>query len=85
MQEANNYYMHAHIHRCMGTKTISITDEAYEILKSRKEKGESFSDVVRRTLGTKITDYAGILPTESAKELKKRTEEGRARSRKRHK
>jgi len=31
----------------MGTKTISLADDAYERLKERKREGESFSDVVR--------------------------------------
>lgn len=32
----------------MGSKTISLSEEAYERLKSRKHEGESFSDVVNR-------------------------------------
>lgn len=32
----------------MGTKTISIMDEAYESLKKEKEADESFSDVILR-------------------------------------
>ena len=32
----------------VGTKTISIDDEAYNRLKSQKEKNESFSDVVKK-------------------------------------
>jgi len=33
---------------CMGTKTINLMDDAYEMLKRAKRKDESFSDVVRR-------------------------------------
>ena len=36
----------------MATKTITIMDEAYYLLKSRKMKNESFSDVIRRELKT---------------------------------
>ena len=32
------------------TKIISLSDEAYQILKDSKRPGESFSDVVLRTL-----------------------------------
>jgi len=32
----------------METKTIALEREAYELLKRRKRKGESFSDVVKR-------------------------------------
>lgn len=39
------------MHRCMGTKTISLEDSAYGKLKAAKRPGESFSDVVHRLLG----------------------------------
>ncbi|MFC6965119.1 antitoxin VapB family protein [Halocatena marina] len=35
----------------MGTKNISLTDEAYETLKARKREGESFTEVILRELG----------------------------------
>ena len=36
---------------CMGTKTISLRDEAYERLRrARKSPSESFSDVVMRAV-----------------------------------
>jgi predicted CopG family antitoxin len=39
--------MYIHIHDTMSTKTISITDEAYQKLKILKSsKKESFSDVI---------------------------------------
>jgi predicted CopG family antitoxin len=33
----------------MGSTTITISDEAFKILKVQKSKGESFSDVILRT------------------------------------
>ncbi len=35
------------------TKTISLSDEAYNLLKSVKRKNESFSDVIKRLVGSK--------------------------------
>ncbi len=35
------------------TKTISLSDEAYNLLKSVKRKDESFSDVIKRLIGQK--------------------------------
>jgi len=35
--------------RDMGSTTITISDEAYRILKAQKKEGESFSDVILRT------------------------------------
>ena len=32
------------------TKTISLTDEAYNLLKNMKLKGESFSDTIKRLI-----------------------------------
>lgn len=32
----------------MGTKTISLSEEAYNRLKAAKREGKSFSDVVNR-------------------------------------
>ena len=45
----------------MGTKTISIMDDAYEILVRNKHNNESFSDVIRRSFKktSNIMDFAG--------------------------
>ncbi|OGD48201.1 hypothetical protein A3K69_02140 [Candidatus Bathyarchaeota archaeon RBG_16_57_9] len=35
----------------MGTTTISLSDEAYKVLKAEKKEGESFSDLILRKFG----------------------------------
>jgi Uncharacterized conserved protein len=60
--DANCIYMHMHIVYCM-TKVISLSEKAYETLKSLKKPGESFSDVVIR-VGSKekkksLLEFAG--------------------------
>lgn len=61
----------------MGTKTISLADDAYEKLKAHKREGESFSDVVRRLAGgATLAEYHGVLTEETAANLE-RSVEGR--------
>ncbi len=35
----------------MGHRTISVTDEAYKVLKAEKGEGESFSELILRKFG----------------------------------
>lgn len=37
------------------TKTISLSDDAYCLLKKHKRRGESFSDAVRRLVASRST------------------------------
>jgi predicted CopG family antitoxin len=68
----------------MATKTISITEEAYERLKSKKKGNESFTEVILRMTNKKsILDFAGILTKEEADRMEKTISESRAQSRKR--
>ncbi len=68
----------------MSTKTISITEEAYERLKARKEHNESFSDViVKITKKGNIMDFAGMLTDKEADELEKNIRKSREMSRER--
>ncbi len=45
----------------MGTKTISIMDDAYGLLKAHKRGKESFSDVIRKNFARRadIMEFAG--------------------------
>jgi predicted CopG family antitoxin len=36
----------------MGTKSLTITDEAYDRLKEHKRKGESFTETILRLTGS---------------------------------
>jgi len=65
----------------MGTKTISITDEAYERLNSRKKDRESFSQVINRmTTKKSLAEFAGILGKKEASELERNIKKSRAAS-----
>ncbi len=51
----------------MPTKTVNLSEDAYERLKSLKKEGESFSDVVNRITGKyAIRDLVGVLSDEEA-------------------
>ena len=64
--------IHTYTHTQMGTKTISIMDDAYEILKRNKKEGESFSDVIRRTMPKKdIMKFAGRWKDIDTEKMKK--------------
>ncbi len=59
----------------MSTKTVSLDEKAYELLKKKKEKGESFSDVVKKLTKEKsLLEIAGIWEDE---ELRKNIEDTR--------
>ena len=55
----------------MATKTISITEEAYRRLASRRQReNESFSEVINRMTGrAKLSDFFGVLSKESGDKL----------------
>lgn len=62
------------------TKTISLSDEAYDILKRMKTGKESFSDTIKKLAGRgKLSEVLDIYPEimdkeyeKSAKELRKK-------------
>lgn len=66
----------------MGTRTVSLDDEAYERLEAMKREGESFSDVVKRLAGERSwREVAGIWA--DTEEIETAVEAGRERSRER--
>ncbi len=61
-----------HIHRCMGTKTISLEDSAYSKLKASKRPGESFSDVIHRIVRSpepSLLEFTELLDKKASEEL----------------
>jgi len=66
----------------MGSKTISVSDDAYARLKSRKKPGESFSDTINRlTERKRLSEIAGILDEEDIKVIKEAIASVRSQSR----
>ena len=54
----------------MGYKTISLSDEAYEILKKAKRENESFSQVVIRLVSrSSLDDFIGCISKKSIEKL----------------
>ena len=65
----------------MGSKTISLDDDAYGILAAAKRQGESFSDVVKRVFSKKahpLLRLQGILSPEDAEDVRAAIERMRA-------
>jgi len=70
-----------HLYACMSTKTITLSQDAYDLLAGLKEAHESFSDVIRRRIAKKsITEFAGILTREEGKRVEQLIQQGRAHS-----
>lgn len=62
----------------MATKTISIGEDAYELLASNKKKSESFTEVIKRlTKKHSLMELAGILTDKEAEDLKQHIKERR--------
>lgn len=64
------------------SKSIRLSDEAYERLEAHKRGNETFSDVVLRLAGERsLLELAGILSDEEADALEDAIDERRARRR----
>jgi len=58
------------------TKTISLSDEAYDILKKMKTGKESFSDTIKKLAGRgKLSEVLDIYPEITDKEYEKSVKE----------
>jgi predicted CopG family antitoxin len=62
------------------SKSIRLSEEAYERLAAHKEEDETFSEVVLRLAGERsLLELAGILDDEEAEDLRDVIEERRER------
>ncbi|MEK6899911.1 MAG: antitoxin VapB family protein [Nanoarchaeota archaeon] len=68
----------------MATKTLTITEDAYERLLKAKEKAESFSEVIVKNFPKhSLLELAGLLRNKEAEELKTHLRGRRKESRRR--
>ncbi|MDP3699141.1 MAG: antitoxin VapB family protein [Nanoarchaeota archaeon] len=68
----------------MATKTLTITEDAYERLLKMKEKNESFSEVIVKHFPKRsLSELIGILTHKEAEELRTNIMERRKASRER--
>ncbi len=71
----------------MPTRTISISEEAYQALKELKEDRDSFSSVILKNLkrNQNLSRYIGKITEEEAEEIKESIRKSRKKSRERYK
>lgn len=64
----------------MGSRRVTLSDDAYERLDAERRPDESFSDVVLRlTDSDDLLDYVGVLDDEAADELEAAIDAARER------
>jgi len=62
----------------MATKTLTITEEAYNLLKNVKKDSESFTDaIVRVTKKDALQKLVGILSNREAERMRKHIKDSR--------
>lgn len=70
----------------MATKTLTITEDAYNILKEKKTEHESFSDVILRFSGKKsLESFFGTLSDKTVHALEDDIQKMRKKHRDSHK
>jgi len=62
----------------MSSKNITLTEEAYERLRSHKREDESFTDVVLRLTGAQVDPMEGFGAMEDVDSFRKAVDETRA-------
>ncbi len=68
----------------MATKTLTITEDAYERLAAFKDETESFSDVITKITGkVSLLSIAGVLTKEEADDIEESIKFIRKKSRNR--
>ncbi len=70
----------------MATKTLTITEDAYDLLTGSKLESESFSEEIIRVMGArksrKLIDFFGVLSENEGEEILKIIEKKRRENRK---
>ena len=62
----------------MSTKSVTVKESAYEILRSRKRENESFSDVIERIAKRRpITDLTEVISDEDGEAIAEEIEKAR--------
>ena len=68
----------------MGTKNISISEEAYSRLAAEKRETESFTDVINRLTGKRsILELRGLLTSSEGEQMRSEIQKARIRSERR--
>lgn len=69
----------------MAVKTITITEDVYNMLKSHKEANESFSKEIARIMKRRpLSDFFGVIPGRRGEEFERAIMERRAARNKLH-
>ena len=59
----------------MATKNISITEQAYNLLASKRKRNESFSEIIVEIVGNvRLQDFHGAISIKSADRLEETIE-----------
>jgi len=68
----------------MPSRTLNVTQEAYDLLAALKAEHESFTDVIKRLAGERsLLDVVGVLDDAAGARLEARLEAARDRARRR--